>query len=150
MMDYWMNCDNSIFERIASRDPVKVNTAKDSKANVTMQTYIDRGGKSPGDDYGLTYSMFMVLNSLCLIPNFYLTPDQKAILTQKDVVDTASSIGSYIESLRIVHKIANKPKRDAAKKVASKASRDRRVAKAKGASPQQSLIPPSFNLFGPK
>jgi len=96
----------TVFERIKQRDTDPTINHIDKRGKPVI-CYKEPVPGQQNDDYGMSYSMYMVLLNYCRIPNELMDPELVAQLSDPSTIKTAAEMQSYIADLTVWHKTAN-------------------------------------------
>jgi hypothetical protein len=96
----------TVFERIKQRDTDPTISHVDKRGKPVI-CYKEPVPGQQNDDYGMSYSMYMVLLNYCRIPNELMDPDLVAQLSDPAIIRTAAEMQSYIADLTVWHKTVN-------------------------------------------
>lgn len=136
----------TVIQRIKMRDtdPSISHTDKRGKQVICYKESVQG---QQNDDYGMSYSMYMVLLNYFRIPNELLDPQAIAQLSDPSMIDQATQLQAYIRQLTLWHKEVNKE----AKKAIQTTRRRQQAAVKKAQSNNRIASPgrgPMSNMMG--
>jgi hypothetical protein len=138
--------DMTVIQRIKMRDTDPAISHVDKRGKQVI-CYKEPVHGQQNDDYGMSYSMYMVLLNYFRIPNEILDPQAIAQLSNPDMIQQASELQAYIRQLTLWHKEVNKE----AKKAIQTQRRRQQAAVKKAQSNNRVASPgrgPMSNMMG--